>query len=90
MGDKVSIPGSERFSEVGNGNPLQYSCLGNPMDRGACLATVYGVTKESDMTYVYKYTHTYTHIHTYTYTHICINYSEMLGNKRKNPSDPFT
>ena len=34
----------------GNGNPLQYSCLGNPMDRGAWLATVYGGPKESDMT----------------------------------------
>ena len=34
----------------GNGSPLQYSCLGNPMDRGARWATVHGVTKESDMT----------------------------------------
>ena len=33
-----------------NGNPLQYSCLGNPMNRGAWWATVHGVTKESDMT----------------------------------------
>ena len=34
----------------GNGIPLQYSCLGNPMDRGAWLATVHGVAKESDTT----------------------------------------
>ena len=34
----------------GNGNPLQYSCLENPMDRGAWWATVHGVTKESDTT----------------------------------------
>ena len=34
----------------GNGNPLQYPCLGNPMDRRAWWATVHGVTKESDMT----------------------------------------
>ena len=34
----------------GNGNPLQYSCPGNPMDRRAWWATVHGVTKESDMT----------------------------------------
>ena len=34
----------------GNGNPLQYSCLGNPMDRGACWASVPRVTKEPDMT----------------------------------------
>ena len=33
----------------GNGNPPQYSCLGNPMDRGAWYATVHGITKESDM-----------------------------------------
>ena len=35
----------ERFPGVGNGNPLQYSCLGNPMDRGAWRAMVYRVTK---------------------------------------------
>ena len=34
----------------GNGNPLQYSCLGNPMDRGAWQAIVHGVAKELDMT----------------------------------------
>ena len=34
----------------GNGNPLQYSCLGDPMDRGAWQATVHWVAKESDMT----------------------------------------
>ena len=34
----------------GNGSPLQCSCLGNPMDRGVCWATVHGVTKESDTT----------------------------------------
>ena len=40
-----SIPGSGRFLREGNGNPLQYSFLGNPMDRGAWWATVHGVTK---------------------------------------------
>ena len=45
-----SIPGLGRYPRVGNGNPLQYSCLGNPMDREARWATVHGVTKESDMT----------------------------------------
>ena len=43
------IPGSERSSAEGNGNPLQYSCLGNTMDRGTWLATDHGVTKESDI-----------------------------------------
>ena len=39
------IPGLGRSPEVGNSNPLQYSCLGNPMDRGVWWATVHGVTK---------------------------------------------
>ena len=44
-GDSGSIPGSGRSPGVGNGNPLQYSCLKNSMDREAWQATVYGVTK---------------------------------------------
>ena len=44
-GDASSIPGSGRSPGRGNGNPLEYSCLGNPMDRGAWWATVHGVTK---------------------------------------------
>ena len=43
--DPGLICGSGRFPEEGNGNPLQYSCLGNFMDRGAWWATVHGVTK---------------------------------------------
>ena len=39
------IPGSGRFPGEGNGNPLQYSCLENPMDRGAWRATVHRVAK---------------------------------------------
>jgi len=45
VGDLGSIPGSERAPGEGNGNPLQYSCLENPMDRGARWATVRGITK---------------------------------------------
>ena len=44
-GDAGSIPGSGRSPGAGNGNILQYSCLGNPMDRGAWWATVYRVAK---------------------------------------------
>ena len=44
-----SIPGSGRSPGEGNGNPLQYSCLENPMDRGVWPATVHRVA-ESDMT----------------------------------------
>ena len=44
------IPGSGRSPGEGNGNPLQYSYLGNPMDRGVWQATVHGGGKELDMT----------------------------------------
>ena len=43
--DMGSISGSGRSPGEGNGNPLQYSCLGNPMDRGTWQATVHGVAK---------------------------------------------
>jgi len=49
-GDSGSIPALKRSPGVGNGNPLQYSCLGNPMDREAWQATVYWVAKELDTT----------------------------------------
>ena len=44
-GDPSLIPGLGRLPGEENGNPLQYSCLGNPMDRGAWQAIVHGVTK---------------------------------------------
>ena len=44
-GDLGSIPGLGRSPGEGNGNPLQYSCLENPMDEGAWWATVHGVAK---------------------------------------------
>ena len=49
-GDAGSIPGLERSPGGGNGNPLQYSCLGNPMYRGTWWATVHGAAKKADMT----------------------------------------
>ena len=49
-GDLGSIPGLGKSPGEGSGNPLQYSCLGKPMERGAWGATVHGVTKESDTT----------------------------------------
>ena len=59
--DTSLIPGLGRSPGEGNGNPLQYSCLGNSMDRGAWQATVHGVqrlrhdlaTKQQQYTYVY-------------------------------------
>ena len=50
-GETSSIPGLGRVPWEGNGNPRQYPCLGNPMDRGAWKATIHGVAEELDMTY---------------------------------------
>ena len=50
MRDVGPIPGLGRFPGEGHGNPLQYSCLENPMDRGAWQATVHGGHKELNMT----------------------------------------
>ena len=47
-GDAISILELGRSPAEGHGNPLQYSCLGNPMDRGAWWVTIYGGLKESD------------------------------------------
>ena len=50
VGDVGLLPGSVRSPGGGNGNPLQYSCLVNPMDKGVWRAIVHGVTKELDTT----------------------------------------
>ena len=49
-GDAGSIPGLGRSPGKGNGDPLQYSCLGSPIDKGAWRAAVHGVAKELDTT----------------------------------------
>ena len=69
-GDLGSIPGSGKSPGVGHGHLLQYSCLENPVDRGAWWATVHGVTKELD-TNKQLYTHTHTHTQT-----------QLIGSKR--------
>ena len=53
-GDAGLMPGLGRYLGEGNGNPLQYSCLGNPMVREGWKAIVHGVTKELDMTFSTK------------------------------------
>ena len=64
-GDASSIPGSGRSPGGGNGNPLQYSFLENPMDRGAWQATVHGITKSQ--TWLGDWTQsTHTHISKHT------------------------
>ena len=59
VGDLGSIPGSGRSPGEGNGNPIQYSCLENPMDGGAWWATVHGVSKSrtrlSDFTFTFTF-----------------------------------
>ena len=56
VGDAGLIPGSGRSPGGGNGYPLQYSCLGNPMDRGAWWVTVYGVAKcQTRLSTIYLY-----------------------------------
>ena len=60
--DVGSIPGLGGSPGEGDGNPLQYSCLENPMDRGAWQATVHRVTKELDTTeQLSTHTHVYEH-----------------------------
>ena len=61
LGNVGSIPGSGTCPEVGNGNPLQYSCLKNSMDRRGRLATVYGVTKSQTRLRNSAGAHTHTH-----------------------------
>ena len=63
--DVGSIPGSERTPGGGNGNPLQYSCLENSMDREAWQPTVSGVVKSR--------TERSTHAHTHTHTQLLYN-----------------
>ena len=69
-GDSGSIPELGRSPREGNGNPLQYSCLENAMNRGAWWATVHGVAKS--WTWL---SDSHTHTHTHTHTHISsVNY----------------
>ena len=68
-----SIPGSGRSPGGGNGNPLQYSCLENPMDRGAWKAAVHGVAKS------------WTQLSNRAQTH-CIHTVQKNNNKKKYPS----
>ena len=64
--DSSSIPGSGRSPRGGNGNLLQYSCLENPMDRGAWQATVHRVARSqiqlSDWVHTHSHRHTHTHM----------------------------
>ena len=69
--DRGSIPGLERFPGGGNGNPLQYSCLENPLDRGSWWATVHRIRSQTPL----KRLHTHTHTHTHTQSNFMFTFS---------------
>ena len=79
--DMGLIPGLEISPRVRNGNPLQYSCLENSMDRGAWQATVHGVTKSWTRMSIQTHTHTHTqyvaHIQTLDNTQWGNSYSRL-------------
>ncbi|CAI9173503.1 unnamed protein product [Rangifer tarandus platyrhynchus] len=90
VGDLAYIAGSGRPPGGRHGNPLQYSCLENPMDRAAWWATVHGGHKELDMTerlstvqYTLHYDPAYTHTHIYktsfTKQHLPVQFNWMLS-----------
>ena len=74
-GDTGLISGWGRSPGVGNSNPIQYSCLGNPTDRGALRATVHGPAKESDTT---EHTHMYMHSYFTNSTVPSLNFRGLL------------
>ena len=75
-GDVGLITGSGRSPVVGNGNPLQYSCLGNSMDRRALWAIVHGVAKSGMKLSMCACVHTHTHTHT-IYQALCVRLCGM-------------
>ena len=79
--DMGSVPGWERSSGEGNGNPLQYPCLENPMDRGAWWTTVHGVTKSWTRL---KQLSVHTHIHTHTHVSHIQRQRERSTKKERN------
>ena len=85
------IHGSGRSPGEGNGNTLQYSCLENPMDRGAWRATVHGVTKNQiglSNSHFHLYIYIYIYIYIYTKFSSCKTQKPKLGalSKQRNLS----
>ena len=77
-GDPGSTPGSGRFPGEGKGNPLQYSCLDNPMDRGAWQRTVHRVTKSQ----------TWLSMHVSIITFLCVHRVHTLVTRAKGNLPP--
>ena len=88
-GDPGSIPGLGRSPGEGNGNPLQYSYLENPMDRGAWWATVHGVT-ELDATNTHTQYNEYPYNHHRGLTTVSVYLLHACGNTSKEVTDIFT
>ena len=80
-GDLDLIPGLGRSPGEGNGNPLQYSCLEKPMDRGVCWATVHGVTKS--WTRLSDFTNTFIKNQTQIYHYLTGDQKSFLSKLRK-------
>ena len=74
--DVGSIPGSGRSPEGGHGNPLQYACLENPMDRGAWQTAVHRVAKSRTQL---KQLSTHTYVYTYVYVSACSVYKSAFN-----------
>ena len=77
--DMGSIPASGRSLGGGNGNPVQYSCLENPMERSLMGYSPWS-RKELDTT---EHTHTRTHTHTHTHTHCCFRTQLGIEDEKK-------
>ena len=77
VGDLGLIPGLGRSLGEGNGNPLQYSCLENPMDGGTWWATVHRVTKSRSQR-LSDFTFTFRQVHTFSYYKLCKNHQHDL------------
>ena len=73
-GDVGSIPELGRAPGEEGGNPLQYSCLDNPMERGAWRAIVHGATKS----WTRLSAHTHAHTHTHTHTHPTLLFTHQM------------
>ena len=81
IGDSGSIPGRGRFPRGGNGNPFQYSSLGNSMHRGTWQAIVHGATR---VRHDWLHTHTHTHTHSANREAHCRDRAVTLHSLRKN------
>ena len=82
--DVDSVSGSGGSPGGGHSNPLQYSCLENPMDRGAWQAVVHRVIKSwTQLKWLHTHTYTHTHIHSHTHTHTQSHIALLTGTKKK-------